>query len=105
MAELQNDNPVVVETNNILMYKKAKDSTLTSLRDVNKIVNPQIRSINKEELKRWIQNVGGNEKNLRNTARYLYYRSNIFFRLVNWYASMFCLDCRKITPKYLHSKL
>ena len=100
MAELQNDNPVVVETNNKLMYKKAKDSTLQSLRDVNKIVNPQIRAINKEELKRWIQNVGGNEKNLRGTARYLYYRSNIFFRIVNWYASMFCLDCRKITPNY-----
>lgn len=100
MAETINDNPVVVETNNTVMYKKAKDSTLQSLRDVNKVVNPQIRAINKEELKRWIQNVGGNEKNLRNTARYLYYRSNIYFRIVNWYASMFCLDCRKITPNY-----
>lgn len=100
MAETKNGNPVVVETNNQTMYKKAQDSTLQSLRDVNKLSNPSISAINKEELKRWIKNVGGNEKNLRNTARYLYYRSNIYYRLVNWYASMFCLDCRKITPNY-----
>lgn len=100
MAETKNGNPVVVETNNQTMYKKAQDSTLQSLRDVNKLSNPSISAINKEELKKWIKNVGGNEKNLRNTARYLYYRSNIYYRLVNWYASMFCLDCRKITPNY-----
>ena len=100
MAEKKKDDHAVVETNNILMYKKAKDADLQVLRDLNKITNPAIRAINKDELKRWITNVGGNEKNLRNTARYLYYRSNIFFRLVNWYASMFCLDCRKITPNF-----
>lgn len=98
MAETKKDDHAVVGTNNILMYKKAKDADLQRLRDVNKIVNPSVRPINKDELKRWIANVGGNEKNLRNTARYLYYRSNIYFRLVNWYASMFCLDCRKVTP-------
>ena len=100
MGEILNDNPAAVETNNQAMFKKAMDSTLQSLRDVNKIINPTVRAINKDEVKRWIQNVGGNEKNLRNTSRYLYYRSNIYFRLINWYASMFCLDCRKITPNY-----
>ena len=98
MAELK-DNHTVAE-NNTIMFKKAMDSTLTRLRDVNKIINPTIRAINKEELKQWIKNTGNNEKNLRNTARYLYYRSNIFFRLVNWYASMFCLDCRIVSPNY-----
>ena len=102
MADKKNDNPVVAKKD--IMFKKAMDSTLQSLRDVNKITNPTIRSVNKEDLKRWIANVGGNEKNLRNTARYLYYRSNIYFRLVNWYASMFCLDCRKITPNYDFTK-
>ncbi len=101
MANEKNNNHTVAEsTNNTLMYKKAKDADLQPLRDINKITNPAINAINKEELKRWIGNVGGNEKNLRNTARYLYYRSNIFYRLVNWYASMFCLDCRMITPNY-----
>ena len=100
MGEILNDNPAAVETNNQAMFKKAMDSTLQSLRDVNKIINPTVRAINKDKVKRWIQNVGGNEKNLRNTSRYLYYRSNIYFRLINWYASMFCLDCRKITPNY-----
>lgn len=98
MATKNNDNHTVAETNNAVMFKKAMDSNIRTLRDVNKIVNPTIRTINKEELKQWMQNVGGNEKNLRNTSRYLYYRSNIYFRLINWYASMFCLDCRKITP-------
>lgn len=100
MAETKKDDHAVVGTNNILMYKKAKDADLQQLRDINRITNPTVRAINKEDLKRWIGNVGSNEKNLRNTARYLYYRSNIFYRLVNWYASMFCLDCRKITPNF-----
>ena len=100
MANTNNDNHAVVESKSNIMFKKAQDSTLVNLRDVNKIVNPSVRAIDKDELKRWIKNVGGNEKNLRSTARYLYYRSNIFYRVVNWYADMFCLDCRKITPNY-----
>ena len=81
-------------------YTKAKDGA-DILRDVTQVVTPpSIQTINKEELKQWFNNIGSNEKNLRNTARYLYYRSNIFYRLVNWYANMFELNCRKITPKY-----
>ena len=100
MANETNNNHTVAEsTNNTVMFKKAKDAVQT-LRDVNKITNPSIQAINKDDLKRWIKNVGGNEKNLRNTARYLYYRSNVFYRLVNWYASMFTLNCRKVTPRY-----
>lgn len=103
MANENNNNHTVAEIkqffSNQEMYAKAKDSQVV-FRNVNKYTNPAIQAIDKDELKRWIRNVGGNEKNLRNTARYLYYRSNIFFRLVNWYASMFNLNCRKITPKF-----
>ena len=98
MAGTKQDNHTVAKSD--IMFKKAQDSTLVNLRDVNKLTNPSIQAVNKDELKRWIKNVGGNEKNLRSTARYLYYRSNIFYRVVNWYADMFCLDCRKITPNY-----
>ena len=81
-------------------YTKAKDGA-DILRDVTQTVTPpSVQTINKEELKQWFNNIGANEKNLRKTARYLYYRSNIFYRLVNWYADMFELNCRKITPKY-----
>ena len=81
-------------------YTKAKDGA-DILRDVTQTVTPpSVQTINKEDLKQWFNNIGANEKNLRKTARYLYYRSNIFYRLVNWYADMFELNCRKVTPKY-----
>lgn len=102
MAETNNNHTVAEikqHFSNIEMYAKAKDS-MQVLRDPNKAVHTQVSAIDKDQLKTWIRNVGNNEKNLRNTARYLYYRSNIFFRLVNWYATMFCLDSRKVTPTY-----
>jgi len=102
MAKTESNNHTVAEKkqfiNNQVMFKKAKDA-MQQLRDVNKIRTERITAIDKDQLKGWIRNVGGNEKNLRNTARYLYYRSNIYYRLVQWYATMFTLDCRKITPK------
>lgn len=99
MATKKDDNHAVA-SNNIEMFKKAQDTALKKLRDLNRRTTTNVSAIDKEELKKWIRNVGANEKQLRNTARYLYYRSNIYFRLVNWYANMFCLDCRKVTPKY-----
>jgi hypothetical protein len=104
MANAKNNNHTVAEQkinfSNVEMYAKAKDAELQVFRDPNKVSNPMIQAIDKEALKSWIRNVGANEKNLRNTARYLYYRSNIFYRIVNWYASMFNLNCRKVTPTY-----
>ena len=81
-------------------YTKAKDGA-EILRDVTQTVDiDRIETINKEELRRWFRNIGANEKNFRKTARYLYYRSNVFYRLVNWYADMFELDARRVTPKF-----
>lgn len=59
-----------------------------------------INAIDKATLKKYLQNISKNEKNLRDTARYLYYRSNILFRIINWYANMWDLRCRKVTPVY-----
>lgn len=80
-------------------YAKAKGSIYT-LRDITKNYTKSIQTIDKETLKTYIQNIGGNEKNLRNMSRYLYYRSNIYSRIVSWYADMFDLRCRKVIPKY-----
>ena len=81
-------------------YTRAKDGA-EILRDVTQVVTPpSVQTIDKEELRAWFRSIGANEKNLRKTARYLYYRSNIFFRLVNWYATMFELNARKVTPTY-----
>lgn len=79
----------------------AKNSDIyKQLRDVTKSSSKSISAIDKETLKSYFRNIASSEKNLRNTARYLYYRSNIFFRLVNWYADMWDLRCRHVKPNY-----
>ncbi len=84
---------------NIENFAKAHEEIYV-LRDANKTSTKTINTINKNTLKSYMKNLGSNEKNLRDVARYLYYRSNIMFRLVNWYADMWDLRCRKVTPKY-----
>ena len=76
----------------------------TILRDVTKSSTTTVNAVNKETLKGYIENVTNNEKNLRNTAKYLYYRSNILYRLINFYANMWDLNCRKVIPPYDLSK-
>ena len=85
---------------NQIVYSKESD-IYKQLRDVTKNANTtSVTPINKEILKSYFLNVKSNQKQLRNTARYLYYRSNIFFRLVNWYAGLWDLRCRHIKPNY-----
>lgn len=84
-------------------FANAKDSIRT-LRDVTKTTTRNISSIDKESLKSYFSNVGTSEKGMRTTARYMYYRSNILFRLVNWYADMWDLNCRKVIPPYTLTK-
>lgn len=60
----------------------------------------RINTINKDALREYYRNVNNNEIKFRNIARYLYYRSNIFFRIINWYAGMWDLRCRHIKPPY-----
>lgn len=67
---------------------------------VRKQKSRSIKTVDKETIKTYIQNITSNEKSLRETARYLYYRSNILFRIINWYANMWDLRCRKVTPTY-----
>ena len=85
---------------NIERYTKAKDGA-EILTDLTQSYTPaKVDTVDKEQLRQWFRNIGSNEKNFRNTARYLYYRSNVFYRLVNWYANMFDLNARKVTPSY-----
>lgn len=84
---------------NIQNYADAKNAIHT-LRDVTKSSAKVVQAINRESLKDYIANITGNSKNLRDMARYLYYRSNILFRVVNWYAGMWDLRCRKVVPDY-----
>ena len=62
-------------------FDKSMDA-LKRLRNENK--NTKLRTINnysKESVKTYIKNVSSNEANLRNLSRYLFYRSEIYYRL------------------------
>lgn len=79
-------------------YAKAKEALI--LKDVTKSTTKTISTFDKETLRTYLQNIGSNEKNLRNLARYLYYRSHVYARLISFYANMFCLYARTVVPVY-----
>lgn len=73
---------------------------IKQLRDVTKTSTKTVSAFSKETLRNYLQNIGSNEKNLRNLSRYLYYRSQVYYRLIMYNANMFCLDARTVIPTY-----
>lgn len=71
-----------------------------TLRDVSRAATKTVSTFDKAALRNYFANLGGSESNLRNVSRYLYYRSNIYYRLVEFYADMWDLRCRKVIPNY-----
>lgn len=80
-------------------FAKAEDA-IKYLRDATKNSTKTISTFNKETLRGYIRNLNSNEANLRNLSWYLYFRSQVYARLVNFYANMFCLDARSVIPQY-----
>lgn len=85
---------------NIENYAKAKESAITNLKDVTKNQTKTVSSFNKETLRQYLKNISSNEKNLRNLSRYLYYRSQAYYRLILYNANMFELGARIVVPQY-----
>jgi hypothetical protein len=84
----------------ILNYDTAENA-LKQLRDVQKTKTYRtITNYNKETIRTYLQNISSNEKNLRNLSRYLFYRCEIYYRLVKYYAGQLDLSVRSIIPKY-----
>lgn len=79
---------------------KSKDKMLKQLREIGKNYNKIVTTFDKAKLRSYLQNIGSQEKNLRALSWYLLYRSHIYYRIVNFFSEMFCLDCRSIIPKY-----
>lgn len=79
---------------------KNKDKMLKQLRDIGKSYTKTVTTFDKEKLRQYLQNIGSQEKNLRALSWYLLYRSHIYYRIINFFSQMFCLDCRSIIPKY-----
>lgn len=85
---------------NILNYQKGENA-LKNLRDATKSKRyTTLNSFNKESLREYLKNISSNEKNLRNLSRYLYYRSQVYYRLIAYNANMFCLNARTVIPNY-----
>lgn len=88
------------ENKNRLNYASAEEA-LKMLRDIQKSTTYRtISNYNKETIRTYLQNISSNEKNLRNLSRYLFYRCEIYYRLVKYYAGQLDLSIRSIIPKY-----
>ena len=76
-------------------------SAITNLRDIQKSNRyTTISNYSKESVKSYIQNISSNEKNLRSLSRYLYYRSEIYYRLCKYYGNQIDLSIRNVVPTY-----
>lgn len=81
-------------------FAKAEEA-IRQYRDPSKNTrNRNISTFSKDTLRSYLQNISSNEKNIRNLSWYLYYRSQIYARIVNFYANMFDLNSRSIIPSY-----
>lgn len=77
------------------------NEALINYRDTSKSTTyTTISNFSKEDLRNYLQNITSNEDNLRNLSRYLYYRSQVYFRLIAYNANMFCLDAKTVIPDY-----
>lgn len=86
-------------------YDKAKEGLLKQLRDPNTgSASTSITSLDRERIRNYLQSPGNNESGLRNAARYLYIRNQVFNRICHWYASMWDLRCRNVVPTYSLTK-
>ena len=71
------------------------------LRDVTKTGRQTtLNSYSKDNVISYLQNISSNENNLRNLSRYLFYRSQVYFRLIMYNATMFDLNARTVIPAY-----
>lgn len=85
-------------------YAKNEQNTQNAfkqIRDVTKSTrHTTLNSYNKENVISYLQNISVNENNLRNLSRYLFYRSQVYFRLIMYNATMFDLNARTVIPAY-----
>ena len=84
-------------------FEKAINA-LKKLNDPNKSILPTLNAYDREKIRSYLQKPAAHEKDLRNSALYLYFRNQIIYRLCHWYADMWALDCRQVIPEYSFTK-
>lgn len=81
--------------------KNKSKETFKQVRDVTKTVRQTtLSSYNKENVITYLKNIDNYEKELRGLSRYLFYRSQVYFRLIMYNATMFDLNARYVVPNY-----
>lgn len=78
----------------------AAEQAALQLKDVAKSSTKAVTAFSKESLRSYLQNIGSNERNLRNLSRYLFYRCHAYYRLIMYNATMFDLNARYVVPQY-----
>lgn len=89
------------ETNKskLQLYDAAMDP-LKQLRDITKTATRSINSLDKETIVGYLKNPATNEANLRNASWYLLSRSQIYQRIIDYYAKITDLSARIVIPNY-----
>lgn len=86
--------------NTIQNYAEASDA-IKVLKDVNVTTsNRVISTFDKARLRTYLQNISSNAANLISLSRYLDYRSQVYHRLIKYYANMLCMEARIVIPPY-----
>lgn len=80
-------------------YAAAMDP-LKQLRDVTKPASKKINALKKDLIVEYLQNPLSNEAKLRNASWYIFYRSQIYQRIILYFSTLFCLEARTVIPKY-----
>ena len=83
----------------ISRYEEANDG-LTFLTNITKTSTKAITAFSKDKLRTYLQNIGSNQSNLRKLSRYLYYRSQVYYRLIKYFSNQFDLNSRSVIPQY-----
>lgn len=79
---------------------KQTTNALKQIRDPKKMSRTYVSKYTREAIRQYIQNPANNMANLRRASRYYYYASQVYRRLINFYAGMWQLQCRQIIPPY-----
>ena len=81
-------------------FAKANDA-VKILKDLDtNMVNRRVSVFSKEELRSYLQNISNNANNLISLSRYLDYRSQVYHRIIKYFANMLCMEARIVIPPF-----
>lgn len=80
-------------------YASALDP-LKQLRDVTKASTRRVDALTKDRIVEFLKSPTSNENNLRNAVWYIYYRNQVFQRIITYFSSLFCFEAHSVIPRF-----